>query len=674
MDNKYIINADDHSGIINWVGIRTENGVVVREIEKAFDENGNFDKANYLEQLILIDKEFGGFFEEIKEEIFDIENSAFFEEERKRAIAITPANESVKTKTKSNKGAILGSLAVLGVTAAILFNSKFGLLNANARAQMFKNGEISGIETEQELEETLNNAASATNVNVSEENAKQTDTKQIDAKPLVDTKNLDGKSVTDLLGMLDENGQEKAFTKIVDVQDTFNNEAAPTVKMLEHEIQDFDENGNIVTEVIPEKQLFMTFGEVSSLYLYANVLEVPAEKLANYFGNAEVFDQKTGKLKESLNQNIVTTDFETASQVLNMYYKLNATKHTGVHKIFESEAESKFFYDFEGLVLDYNMEKDEEVAEAIRETLQEMYMNGTLDSLKDKFPGATAIISTTMLPWAEQNGIIDNEKMETYETIYQTTVCNDAKEQIKKVEEKIECACTDCINSLTDINGKEEIIEKIAEIQNEKTSKLDRAYDMRQSVEGYTLNDLFVDGYTLDGGVYTESSETVTYSNENVDKAKAVELAGEAEVSKAESQAVQEFNNEYAEKNAAEEKRAQELIEQNEKDAWAEAEKQRAEYDATHSEVIKVETEEYFVPETNTQTAPVVEETAPVVEEVVTYEEPKQEVVTYEPTVEETFVTEETTTFKEVADDSFYEETYYDDEIVEEEGKARTRK
>lgn len=619
MDQKtrYIVHSNEIDGAqyIEWIAVRNEDNLL-----SLYNITGYKNRDEYIEQLKEIEKNHPGIMQELYLGNYSTADSEWFVNEeariiksKKEASPIIVEHINYEDENRHNiKDAVIGGLTVALAASLIALALKTGIFKGKDKAQL-QNAPT----TVEEEDETIKTTEDLINNGVVDENSK-----------------IAGKTIKELLDMLKDNGQKEAFTKISNNQKQFNEVAAPTVKMPAHEVKTSDENGNVITEYISDKQLFLTHDEVSVLYLYANAFEVPAEELAMYFGNAKIFDQKpNGKIKESLNQNIVTTNFERASQVINMYYNLDSKVATGISETFENPSEGKFYQSFEDLVFEYNATRSEKTAEAIRAKLQDTFVGGTLDSLKDEYPGATSIIYTTILPWSEQNGIIDAEKFEMYANIAQTSVCNDAKEQLRKIEKELDCKITDCGNAETKVNGTEEIEEELDRISDEPTLTLDRKYDMRQSVEGYTLDDLYAAGYSMDGGLTVESSESHTYSNESVTKSEAANIAGTETVKRAEEKAKAEFNKEYAEKQAAEEKRAQELIDRNEEQVNKLDPKDtgKAAYDEANPNpvITKEEFEEYFVPESSTTTQS---------EEVYTEE---TTVVTYTDTEEEYFVSEE---------------------------------
>lgn len=646
MDKKYTIstihNEEENREMINWVSIKTNDYLDIRHIDVTSEEE-------YQKDLNAIDTEYGDFFKALfssdyntqSEEQFMSEQNAAVEEDpekRQTASKITETEEELEIITKENHSNAKRAIAAIAATAAaayLLFNSKFGPLNAEARAKWefgFGDENNRSTTTEQTLE---NGVIGSTESNDSEstEVAEADEKEPLNAGIVTDAE-LNNKSIGDLLNMLNTDGQKQAIAKITEGQDDFNMEAASTVKQV------FTEDGKQI-----EKQLFVTFDETSAAYLYANAFAVPADDLAMYFGNAKVFDRiPNGVIKESLNQDIVTANYVNFSKQLIQYYQLGGKVHTGMDQLFENQEEGKFFYDFESLVLEYNKTKDEKTAKAIREQLEEIYMAGTNNSIKDKFPGATALISTTMLPHLHTNGVINNEKMETYEEIYETKTCNDIKNQIKKVEEKINCEVSDCINTATKVNGKERILEKIDEIQDKQTLKLDRNMNMTNAIEGYRLEDLegatIVNGVLVDGGAGVTTTESSEVHESTNSRSEAVSSSSESQVAQAESAA----NADLEAKNKEEDAYWEKIVAENNANAEAEAERQRAEYDRTHDVVQKTETEEYFVPEkTSSQTESTSTYTEEQHYEEVTYEEPVQQVISYttEETVEEEWFVEE---------------------------------
>ena len=169
----------------------------------------------------------------------------------------------------------------------------------------------------------------------------------------------------------------RRFERIVNTQDYFNEEAAPTVSQ-------------------GDKQLYFTFDETTSAYMYANAKALGSDKLASFFGKSKIMllNEDTDEYEE-MNKDLVSAKYLSFCNILSYYYQLGATERSGVDGLFENEKEGEFFREFEDLILAYNKNHSKETKTAIRAKLEEIYMSGNVDSLADKYQGASSFIGTT---------------------------------------------------------------------------------------------------------------------------------------------------------------------------------------------------------------------------------------------------------------------------------------
>ncbi len=511
MDKKYVVSITDQ-GIINWVGINTPTGLVVKKIT---DQD---NAIKFMNQLREIDDEYGSLLSDLKSKNVTIRSNKFFEKEEKKIseeVEPVPARPRLQEKILSNKRGAAIALAMI-VGSAVIVSGLTGKLESQ-----LKNVKAFGSNLKANTLElfTGNNVAAVADPTVAEE-----DTEVYD---------VEGKTVPELIDMLNEDDQERAFTKIVKTQDHFNEVAAPTVS---------PENG---------KQLYWTFDEVAAAYLYANVKTSSTEKLASFFGTSKIYlKDKENDVYEQMDADRASESFTMFSRELGYYYLSGATVPSGIvtddNSIFEREEEAEFFAHFENLILAYNKDHSQANKDALRAALEDIYMNGSPEGPKEKYPGAVSIIGTAALPYLHFHGVITREEFERYVEMNETITCDDIFSEIEKV-----------FNCKLESNGKEAIIEQIARLQNEKIKRLDRNYE---------LQIIAFDSQELEEGSYIDYSEysgtktrttTKHWTVDTKDRKKAVKLTSEKEVQRAEKEADKEIE----EKNEKEEKKAEELKE-----------------------------------------------------------------------------------------------------------------
>ena len=494
MDKKYIISVDENYKI-EWVGINTSKGLVLRQM------TNQYDRKAYKAQIDAIDKEFGGFKDEILGKNLKVENTSFFENEVKKMQEVKhSAAFSLRNKI-NKKGAAIALALILG--SGTLAYGLAGKLNI----PIDKLGAIA-----------LGSKP-------------KTETSQEVTKGEEEVVDLASKTVPELIDMLNEEDQERAFKKIVGTQDYFNEVAAPTVS---------PENG---------KQLYFTFDEVVAAYIYANAQTQSTEKMAGFFGKSKIYlKDKENEIYEELDADRVSDSFVTFARELGYYYLSGATEPSGIGNeettIFESEEEAAYFRKIENLVLAYNKDHSEENKEALREALEEFFMSGSIESPKEKYPGVAAMLEA-ILPYAHFHGVIDRETFESYTEMLETIICDETFNEIEKI-----------FNCKLKKNGKEDIIEMIARKQNEKVKGLDRDYELE--VVAFNSQEL-ENGYGGYGYYGGSSSRTVTThkSYDTKDRKHAVKVTSEKEVKRAEEKARKEIDK----KNEKEKKKEKELKE-----------------------------------------------------------------------------------------------------------------
>ena len=559
MDKKYIISADDNN-MINWICVNTEEGPKIINIT---DRN---DKEKYMQQLNKIDKEYGDFYQhlfgkkchiinqnynsEMQEQNKEVqENEQEDIEEKKVHIVVKTEPESeanhIKLKKRINsnnikKIATLALAFIIGASASSVYSfAKEGNIVAKAK-KVFGFQKQTTAQAETENEEV----------------------------------NLEAKSLDELIAMLNKGDQQEAFNKIIDVQDYFNEVAAPTVRQ-------------------GDKQLYLTFDETVALYIYANSHAKSIEDFQKLFGKSKIvlLNPETQEYEE-MTADTIAANYLSACLNLNYYYQLGATEPSGISKIFENKKEGKFFSQFESKLLEYNKTGSKKTANEINEQYVNAFMSGSIDSAIDKFPGASSLILTSEEPTVYLKGIISDKMHKTFTKINETLTCQ------KIFNERVQLIFKDC--KLKE-NGKEDIIEEIARRQDETVIDLDRNIDLSESIKGYRESELnseqIVTGYANgfgNGGTVTKRFRKVTKSRKEARK-----YVSEKQLKKAEKNA----NKKIDKMNKEENKRAKKLIKENEKNDKKEKERQKREYDEQHKndKPKEVIVEETWTPEETPQ-------------------------------------------------------------------------
>lgn len=211
-----------------------------------------------------------------------------------------------------------------------------------------------------------------------------------------------------LLALLNEGVQRDSFELMDEVQDYFNNTAAPTIKV----------------KADKGAQLYLNADEIKSLFIYANADTYSKETFYEIFGST--FDDAKA-----------TEDYTNSARVLNNYY-LRATNPSGIAKLFTNGKNQELFASFEQLVLNYNKKPSNENKQKIVNKLDEIYFSGKIDSLKNTCPEAVSFIGTHMTAALELNGVLSKSFADKVVEANETVTCNTIKEYIKEIDEYTE--------------------------------------------------------------------------------------------------------------------------------------------------------------------------------------------------------------------------------------------
>lgn len=322
-------------------------------------------------------------------------------------------------------------------------------------------------------------------------------------KPKTETREIS--SLEELLNLLSST-QKETFTKINDVQNYFNNVAAPSIK------KDIDKNS----------QLYLNINELRALYAYAN---------------ADTFTKDT--LAERLLYDVdvleFSKDYAKSGVVLNTYYRY-ATEKSGISDLFSDKNNKEMFESFEKLVLAYNKDNSAENKEKITNKLLSIYLSGNIDSLKDENKEAASFIATLILPSLYERGIVNKNTYETIIKINETITCNDLEGYINDAE----ISSKENKTSLKITEDQKTTLYYLLDEKNIKTSS--RNIDIENRENG-KLNDN--SGYTNNNN----NNSSKGTKREEISKDEANKTFSDKEIKNAESKANQEFNDKYEEKN-----------------------------------------------------------------------------------------------------------------------------
>ncbi len=227
-------------------------------------------------------------------------------------------------------------------------------------------------------------------------------------EPVTTVENYQEMDFEQLLALLNEGVQRDSFELMDEVQDYFNNTAAPTIKV----------------KADKGAQLFLNAEEVKSLFTYANADTYSKETFYEIFGST--FDDAKA-----------TEDYTNSARVLNNYY-LRATNPSGIDKLFQNEKNQELFASFEKLVLNYNKKPSKENKQKIVNKLDQIYFSGKIDSLKNTCPEAVSFIGTHMTAALELNGVLSKSFADKVVEANETVTCNTIKEYIKEIDEYTE--------------------------------------------------------------------------------------------------------------------------------------------------------------------------------------------------------------------------------------------
>ena len=328
-------------------------------------------------------------------------------------------------------------------------------------------------------------------------------------EPETTTENYQEMDFEQLLALLNEGVQHDSFELMDEVQDYFNNTAAPTIKV----------------KADDGAQLFLTADEVISLFTYANANTYSKETFYEIFGST--FDDAKA-----------TEDYTNAARVLNNYY-LRATEKSGIDELFQDEKNQELFSEFEQLVLNYNKKPTKENKQKIVNKLDQIYFSGKIDSLKNTCPEAVSFIGTHMTAALELNGVLSKSFADKVIEANETVTCNTIKEYIKEIDEY-----TEARNLVITTNQDNQNSQEISLTDNQALYYISDAMDAKNiKVSSRDIAPIIKNGnltktISTNNAVYKSTKiKNTTYTKKQVSKKTAIKEFGKEAVEKAEEEA-----------------------------------------------------------------------------------------------------------------------------------------
>lgn len=325
-------------------------------------------------------------------------------------------------------------------------------------------------------------------------------------EPVTTVENYQEMNFEQLLALLNEGVQKNSFKLMDEVQDYFNNTAAPTIKV----------------KADKGAQLFLNADEIKSLFIYANADTYSKETFYEIFGST--FDDAKA-----------TEDYTNSARVLNNYY-LRATNPSGIDKLFKNEKNQELFASFEQLVLNYNKKPSKENKQKIVNKLDQIYFSGKIDSLKNTCPEAVSFIGTHMTAALELNGVLSKSFADKVVEANETVTCNTIKEYIKEIDEYTEA------RNLVVVTNKDK--QEINLTDNQALYYISDAMDNKnikvssRDIAPIIKNGRLTKKISTNNAVYKNTKiKNTKFTKKQVNKKTAVKEFGKDEVKKAEEEA-----------------------------------------------------------------------------------------------------------------------------------------
>ena len=536
---------------------------------------------------------FSYFAEEKYENIYSQKHSTYFKE--KREAEMQAEQKSLKIKSFATKAAAV----VVGV----------GLLGSVGCSKVDKNNETA--------KEELAKAQTEQNV---------------------DTKQLESKSLEELIGMLDEkSGQKEAIETIIDTKNYFNVEAAPSI------VSEKDAQQNA--------QLYLTSDETAATYMYANILTIGPTNMNKIFGQSNLVWINKAKEGEEPIYELATPEyvenlFDDAREVLANYYS-KSTEPSGISNLIKDEDEREFFNEFEALVLEYNRTEDKETKKEIQAILKGIFASNDIDALYEQYPGASALIARVMAPALLSNKVICEEGYNNIQATYRCEINDEIMASLERmydmqdldkiknsnvVSRLIEVSNLDIIGLNRNINGVIKIpsdcinpcgvqkcdgekVEKPCEpltkeeqkcfTKFKKTYKESQKKSKKSGCKYWKVKKPVIptpkDSFKKKTKIRKETKKEHIETN---DRSEVEKKYSDEEIKKVEKEAKDKCEEDVAKKNAEEEERAKKLIEDNEKAQDEKVQKQMEEYNKTHPETYTKPVENTPAPQPEPKPAP----------------------------------------------------------------------
>ena len=303
-------------------------------------------------------------------------------------------------------------------------------------------------------------------------------------------------SFEQLLAYLSEGNQKETFKLLDQVQNYFNNTAAPSIKKVEDQ----------------DNQLYLNADEIIALHVMANSDTYTEETLAKIYGPL-------------LKAGDISNNYIQAARIMWSYYS-RATQPSGIAKLFEDKENQKLVTTFENLIISYNKADDYKTKQKIGQELvsfyQELVDTSKLDNAKKENPEAVSYILTVGLPFSYSNGMIDEEIYQFLIRENETITCDVLYSQVQAAEK--------VANSKNYINDS--ILNELPRALDDKNI-LVTARDINTSYWVTNGDNNYISNY---GSNFKEEFNKVTSSTE-VSKDEAKDKFGEDQVNQGENDA-----------------------------------------------------------------------------------------------------------------------------------------
>ena len=315
----------------------------------------------------------------------------------------------------------------------------------------------------------------------------------------------DSDEVNDKIMQLNEGIQRYSFLRINQVSKFFNTELSKKL------YREWDNENNA----------YISAREMASLFVIANSNQYSAEEFYEIFETSDYMEKSFSYF----------TGLTT--HMVNYYSRLE--EHTQLENLFKNERDRNNYSNFETLIVEYN-KADENTKEQVKNQIRQIFENIRLQTSEERRATLTsnAFILTYGAPWANKEGIINEETLNTLVEINETELCDyinikllrPKTEEVKELEKTKEK--TNASNVVKELLGNPEIATK------DDSSLLDRKYI---KYEGRVFNNKPVNEETDENTKSNNAPWTTYEKSKSITREEAVSYFGEEAVKEAEKKA-----------------------------------------------------------------------------------------------------------------------------------------